>query len=145
MDQSVPHVVALHRAGLKGAPMEPLETVNIIADFGIEGDRKVRPGSKRQVLVFDDETIQAFGFRPGELDENITTHALAVSALQRGQLLRIGDVLLEVTIERPMCHKLEDLRPGLADKLEGRRGKMTRVLHGGTIRVGDPIEVMETP
>jgi len=123
--------------------MEPLEMVSIIADFGIEGDRKVRPGSKRQVLVFDEETIQAFGFRPGELDENITTRALLVSALQRGQLLRMGDVLLEVTIERPMCHKLEDLRPGLADKLEGRRGKMTRVLHGGTIRVGDPIEVVQ--
>jgi MOSC domain-containing protein YiiM len=138
-----PQIVALFRPREKGEHMEPLSTAEVIADFGLAGDRKARPGSRRQVLLMDAETVEEFGFKAGDLDENITTRDLPVSALQRGQRLRIGDVLLEVTIERPSCHKLEELRVDLATSLEGRRGKMTVVLEGGTIRVGDQIEVVD--
>ncbi len=137
------HVAALFRPQAQGEPMEPLQAVNVITGIGFEGDRKARAGSKRQVLIFDQETIEAFGFRPGELDENITTSGLAVSQLRRGQRVRAGDVLLEITIERPSCHKLDALRPGLADELRGRRGMMAVVLEGGRIAVGDRIEVVE--
>ena len=136
-----PRIVALFRPRGKGEQMEPLRSVEVLPDFGFAGDRKARPGSKRQVLLLDEETIQELGFRPGDLDENVTTRGLALDALQRGQQVRVGEVLLEVTIERPACHKLEELRPGLADEMRHRRGKMTRVLQGGEIRVGDTIEV----
>ena len=141
MEQQQPRIVALFRPRPKGEPMEPLAEVEVLADFGLEGDRKARPGSKRQVLMFDEETIHEFGFRPGDLDENITTRGLAVSELRRGQHVRIGDVVLEVTIERPTCHKLEELQPGLGERLQHRRGMMARVLQGGQLRVGDTIEV----
>ena len=140
-----PHVVALFRPGAKGEPMDPLASAQVVADFGFEGDRKARPGSKRQVLLFDQETIEEFGFRPGDLDENITTRGLAVAGLKRGQHVRIGDVVLELTIERPTCHKLEELQPGLGETLRGRRGMMARVVQGGEIRVGDAIEVEQSP
>jgi MOSC domain-containing protein YiiM len=136
-------VVGLFRPGPKGEPMQPLAMARAIAGVGLEGDRKARPGSKRQVLLMDQETIAAFGFRPGELDENITTHGLALSTLRRGQRIRVGDVLLEATIQRPSCHKLDELKPGLGDELVGRRGMMAVVLDGGEIRIGDGIEVLE--
>ena len=139
------HVVALHRPRDKGEGMEPLTAVEVIADFGFQGDRKARPGSKRQVLLLDAETISEFGFRPGDLDENITTRGLAVGELRRGQLVRIGEVLLEVTIECPACYKLDQLRPGLQDEMRHRRGMMARVLRGGQIQVGDTIQAMEQP
>ena len=145
MEQQTPRVVALFRPGAKGEPMERLNSTRVVADFGFEGDRKGRPGSKRQVLLFDEETIAEFGFRPGDLDENITTRGLAVADLRRGQHVRIGDVLLEVTIERPTCHKLEELQSGLGERLQGRRGMMARVLHGGEVRLGDAIEVVRHP
>jgi MOSC domain-containing protein YiiM len=132
-------VVGLFRPGASGEPMEALDAVEVIADLGFEGDRKGRPGSKRQVLLMDSETIEEYGFVPGDLDENITTQGLRVRDLERGQFVQIGDVVLEVTIERPTCHKLDALRPGLGDELRGRRGKMTHVVAGGTIRVGDEI------
>ncbi len=137
-----PRVVALFRPLGKGEGMEPLPEVEVIADFGFQDDRKARPGSKRQVLLLDEETIQEFGFRPGDLDENITTRGLPVGELRRGQHVRIGDALLEVTIECPACYKLEALRPGLEEAMRHRRGMMTRVLQGGVLRVGDTISVV---
>jgi MOSC domain-containing protein YiiM len=135
-------IIALFRPGGKGESMEPLRSAEVIADFGFTGDRKARPGSKRQVLLLDVETVEEFGFQPGDLDENITLRGLDVNALRRGQQLRIGNVLLEVTIECPACYKLEALRPGLEEKMRHRRGMMTRVLQGGSIHIGDRIELL---
>ena len=38
---------------------------------------------------------------------------------------------------------MDEIRPGLRAELEGRRGVLTSVEQGGTIKVGDPITVME--
>lgn len=139
MTLSHPHIIGLFRPQAPGEPVEAIDAVNVIADHGFEGDRKGKPGSKRQVLLMDIETISEYGFAPGDLEENITTQGLRVRDLERGQLVQIGEVVLEVTIERPTCHKLDALRPGLGDELSGRRGKMTRVVAGGPIKVGDGI------
>ncbi len=122
--------------------MEQLDTAEAIENLGLKGDRKTKPGSKRQVLLLDSETIRDFELRPGDLDENITTAGLAIADLRRGQRIRIGDVLLEITIERPACHKLEEIRAGLSETMRGRRGMMAVVRHGGEIHVGDEIEVV---
>ena len=140
-----PRVVGLFRPGGKGEGMQPLALAKVVADFGFEGDRKARPGSKRQVLLLDHETVAEFGFEPGDLDENITTRCLAVAELRRGQRLRIGEVVLEATIECPACYKLENLRPGLEDAMRHRRGMMTVVIEGGEIEVGDRIVVEDPP
>ncbi len=145
MEHQKPRVVGLFRPRGKGERMEALAAAEVLADFGFVGDRKARPGSKRQVLLLDLETIQEFGFRPGDLDENITTHGLAVGELRRGQLVRIGEVLLEVTIACPACYKLDELRPGLQEEMRHRRGMMARVLRGGQIHVGDTIQALEQP
>ena len=137
-----PRIIALFRSGGKGDAMEPLTEAELIADLGFAGDRKTRPGSKRQVLLLDMETVEEFGFHPGDLDENITTRGLAINALRRGQQIRVGDVILKVTIECPACYKLEARRPGLEEAMRHRRGMMTRVLQGGSIRVGDAVELL---
>lgn len=136
-------IVALFRPGGKGESMLPLTDTQVLADFGFAGDRKGRAGSLRQVLLLDEETITEFGFKPGELDENITTRGLPMHKLRRGQQVRIGEVLLEITIECPACYKLEALRPGLEEEMRRRRGMMTRVLQGGRLQVGDQIELVE--
>jgi MOSC domain-containing protein YiiM len=60
-----------------------------------------------------------------------------------GSTLRIGTVLLEVVRVAAPCKLLDDgLGPGAMDALRrGRAGSVCRVLSGGVIAVGDPVEI----
>ncbi len=138
-------IITLFRPGVQGERMQPLVEATVIEDFGFEGDRKARPGSKRQVLLMDQETSEAFGLAPGDVDENIVTRGLPVNELQRGQHVTIGEVVLEVTIECAPCHKMDEIRPGLREAMRHQRGMLTRVLRGGKIRAGDMIEAHDQP
>ena len=77
---------------------------------------------------------------PGITRENITTSGLHVNGLEIGQKLRVGETRLEVSAACMPCDQLEKVRPGLQKEIWGRRGMLCRVLEGGIIRRGDPIE-----
>lgn len=124
-------------------PMLPLTETEIIADWGLKDDRKARAGSKRQVLLVDEETLRSVDLQPGELNENLTIRGLDVNTLRPGQQVRIGDALLEVTGPCTVCGELENVRSGLKEDLRDRRGTLTRVLATGTVRLGDPLTIEE--
>jgi MOSC domain-containing protein YiiM len=130
----------LFRAPKKHLPMEELSEVCAERDRGFEGCAHGRPGSKRQVLLVDRETLEATDLRPGIIRENVTTDGLNVNGLPIGQLLRIGEARLEVSAVCTPCDQMEAIRPGLRKELWGRRGMLCRVLNGGWIRRGDSIE-----
>ena len=130
----------LFRATKKRLPMEELAEVQAVTDAGFEGCAHARPARKRQVLLVDRETLEAMDLRPGIIRENITTDGLNVNSLLIGQLLRIGRARLEVSAVCTPCDQMEAIRPGLRKELWGRRGMLCRVLEGGVIRRGDPIE-----
>ena len=104
-----------------------------------EGCAHARPGD-RQVLLIDRETLEAMDLRPGILRENITADGLNVNGLQPGQLLQIGEARIQISGVCTPCDQMEKIRPGLRKELWGRRGMLGRVLEGGIIRPGDPIE-----
>jgi MOSC domain-containing protein YiiM len=120
--------------------MEELTEVRAVSDAGFEDCAHARPGSKRQVLLVDRETLEAMDLQPGILRENITTDGLNVNSLSIGQLLRVGEARLEVTAVCAPCDQMEAIRPGLRKELWGRRGMLCRVLASGIIRRGDSIE-----
>ena len=130
----------LFRASKKRLPMEELSEVRAVGDKGFEDCAHGRPGSKRQVLLVDRETLEAMELRPGIIRENITTDGLNVNSLQVGELLRVGEARLEVSAVCTPCDQMEAIRPGLRKELWGRRGMLCRVLDGGMIRRGDSIE-----
>jgi MOSC domain-containing protein YiiM len=130
----------LFRAPKKHLPMEELSEVQVVDDAGFESCAHGRPGSKRQVLLVDRETLEAMDLQPGMIRENITTDGLNVNSLQLGQQLRIGEARLEVSMVCTPCDQMETIRPGLRKELWGRRGMLCRVLEGGVIRRGDAIE-----
>ncbi len=136
----MPRVQNLFRAPKKYLPMEELSEVRAVGDAGIEGCAHARPGSKRQVLLEDRETLEAMDLRPGIIRENITTDDMNVNSLQIGQQLLIGEARLEVSAVCTPCDQMEAIRPGLRKELWGRRGMLCRVLEGGVIRRGDSIE-----
>ena len=120
--------------------MEELSEVRVIADAGFELCAHARPGSKRQVLLVDRETLEAMDLKPGIIRENVTTDGLNVNSLPIGQLLRVGDARLEVSAVCTPCDLMEKIRPGLRKELWGRRGMLCKVVEGGVVRRGDFIE-----
>jgi len=136
----MPRVQNLFRARKKHLPMEELSEVRAVGDTGFEGCTHGRPGSKRQVLLVDRETLAAMDLRPGIIRENITTDGMNVNRLQIGQQLLIGEARLVVSAVCTPCGQMEAIRPGLQKELWGRRGMLCRVLEGGWIRRGDSIE-----
>jgi MOSC domain-containing protein YiiM len=123
------------------APSVPLDQTTIVADWGLQDDRKARAGSKRQVYLVDEATLTEFDLRPGDLNENLTIRGLDVNTLEPGRRVRVGGALLEITGPCTVCGELEQLRPGLKEQLRNRRGVLACVLETGVVRVGDPLIV----
>ncbi len=120
--------------------MEELPEVRVASNWGFEGCAHARPDSPRQVLLVDSETLEAMNLSPGLIRENITASGLNVNGLEIGQKLRVGQTRLEVSAVCTPCDQLEKVRPGLRREIWGRRGMLCRVIEGGIIRRGDPIE-----
>ena len=133
-------VVHLFRAPKRRLLMEEVFEIRALPDSGLEGCAHARPGGKRQVLLIDRETLEAMSLVPGIVRENITTEGLNVNSLATGQQLRVGEARLEVSAVCTPCGQLERIRPGLRKELWGRRGMLCRIIEGGKIRRGDPIE-----
>jgi MOSC domain-containing protein YiiM len=136
----MPIVKHLFRAPKKRLPMEELTEVRVAGNWGFEGCSHARPDSPRQVLLVDSETLEAMNLSPGLIRENITASGLNVNGLEIGQKLRVGETRLEVSAVCTPCDQLEKVRPGLRRESWGRRGMLCRVIEGGMIRRGDPIE-----
>ena len=59
-----------------------------------------------------------------------------------GSRVRLGrSAVLEITAVCEPCFRMDEIRDGLKDELEGRRGMVSRVVRGGIINVGDAITV----
>jgi MOSC domain-containing protein YiiM len=127
----------------------PRAEARLIADFGLEGDRHAgRP--KRQVSILNAETVSELAgagmpVEPGVLGENITVEGVPVMELEDGVRLRVGEAELEITGDRPACRELLGVHRNALKALVGRTGKMARVVRGGTVRPGDPIELLGGP
>lgn len=119
--------------------MESLAEARALEDVGLEGCAHARPQGKRQVLLMDRETLDAFGLAPGIVRENVTTEGLNVNGLTIGQVLQIGEVELQVSAVCDPCEQIEALRPGLQAAMQGRRGMLCKVVRGGLLRRGDEI------
>jgi MOSC domain-containing protein YiiM len=122
--------------------MKPIEEAQAVTNRGLQGCLHGRPGSRRQVLLVDIETLREFGLSPGTIRENITTEGLNLAELRPGQQLCVGEAALEVTIPCEPCDRMDEIRVGLQKGLENRRGILCRVIEGGRICRGDAIEIL---
>ena len=125
-----------------GAPMEPVESANAITGEGLQNDVS-RGRTRRQVLIVDAHTINEFGLSPGTLRENIILEGQSLSGAQRGTVINLGNAKLEVTLDCAPCDYLDDIKAGLQDDIEGKRGTLSRVLDGGVITIGDRAIISE--
>ena len=135
-------IVALHICEGHRQPMTSVQEATAVSDLGLEGDRHAMKGSARQVLVMDKETLGSLGLDAGVIKENVTLEGLDLSSVTAGQVFFLGDeVTLEATGPCEPCTRMDEIRDGLREALDGRRGIITMVLNGGVLRVGDAVRV----
>jgi len=77
---------------------------------------------------------------PGDFAENITVEGIALVHLRVGDRLRSGEALLEITQIGKECHDRCAIYYQAGDCVMPKEGVFARVLRGGTLRAGDPVE-----
>lgn len=122
----------------------PADRVTLAESKGIVGDRK-GGAVDRQLNVMVAETVaelRAKGFKagPGELGEQIVVAGLPADALAAGSRLRLGAAVVEVGIPRTGCARFEMIQGKSRQEAKGRLGVLARVVSGGEVAVGDPVE-----
>lgn len=120
--------------------MLPVESCQAVSGKGLVQDAAFGR-TKRQVLLIESETLQAFGIEPGDVRENITVEGFPLSELPPATQLTVGEAVLEVVGLCEPCARVDDVRQGLQVEMQSRRGILARVISGGALRVGDPIAV----
>ncbi len=135
-------ITNIHIARVKETPSDPVQEATALSGMGLEGDRSCRADNVRQVLFMDKETLDRLDLKPGQIKENITTSGVDLTQAKAGQVFFIGDqVTMEVVGECEACGKMDVIRPGLREGLNGRRGMLAMVINGGPIKVGDSIRI----
>jgi len=125
----------------------PVESIEVIADFGLRGDQKARKGSVRQVNVLSAEWLElltSLDYRtgPGEMGEQLIVSGFPIDDLRSGDRFRIGEyVVLEITKPRTGCSRLEQAQGQPLCEFQPAIGMLTRVIIGGTIRLGDRVRL----
>ncbi|CAD5955265.1 MULTISPECIES: MOSC domain-containing protein [Streptomyces] len=155
--------------GLSGIDKRPFEGSVRVSDPGPKGtggsglvgdavcDLRHHGGSDQAVYAFAREKLDAWerqlGGRElanGSFGENLTTVGVDVSGALIGERWRVGaELLLEVTSGRIPCRTFAD---HVKEEKWVRRftqeavtGAYLRVIEPGTIRAGDPVEIVHRP
>ncbi|WP_236697124.1 MOSC domain-containing protein [Sphingomonas sp. Leaf257] len=148
-------LAGIARHALPKGPMEVIDTATVTLEGGVEGDvrGRVKPGGRgrRQVTLIERADWDA---ALAEIDRDIPWQERRANLLVEdfdlpqipGTRLRIGTVLLQITMECDPCHRMDAIADGLQAALtpDWRGGVCTRVIEGGTIRIGDNIRIEES-
>jgi MOSC domain-containing protein YiiM len=122
--------------------MDGHATCLAIENVGLDGCAHARPGNKRQVLFASADHLLAVGVEPGAIRENLTIDGDDVQRWEIGRRVGIGDAEFEISMVCDPCERMDQLRPGLRQELQDRRGMLARVVKTGTVAVGDEVRLL---
>ncbi len=140
-------VIAVCISERTGTQKTPVGRGTLVVGHGLEGDAHAGPWHRQVSLLAREsaDKIRAKGLDvgPGDFAENILTEGIALLSLPVGTRLRVGaEALLEVTQIGKECHTGCAVRRLTGDCVMPREGIFARVLRGGIVEEGDPIEVV---
>lgn len=146
----------IYMASEASKPMVSRLEAEVIAGFGIEGDRYANktgtysknPTPGRHVTLIEAEVIEDIAQRlgiplaPHDTRRNVTTRGIELNPLV-GKKIQLGAVVLDVIRFCDPCAYLQTLvgRPVLKPLVD-RAGIRCDVVTGGTIYVGDTITIL---
>jgi MOSC domain-containing protein YiiM len=143
-------IVAINLSERKGVPKQAVPVGRLITDWGFADD--AHAGSwHRQVSLLGVESIRKIealgiqGLCTGRFAENVTTEGIVLYDLPVGSRLQLGSCLLEVTQIGKECHRHCAIYHQVGDCVMPREGIFARVICGGMVKAGDPIEVATRP
>jgi molybdopterin adenylyltransferase len=117
------------------------------ADHGMVGDAHAGHWH-RQLSLLDIESIEIMKAKganvsPGAFAENITTEGIELAVLKLGDKLKLGaEAEIEITQFGKECHGRCKIYEQIGDCIMPRQGVFASVSRGGSIIVGDVIEVI---
>ena len=131
----------------RGTVKKNINEVNVIKDFGLEGDAHAGKWH-RQVSLLSYDRIQEFRARgakveDGAFGENLVVEGIDFKTLPIGTKFKCNDVVLELTQIGKECHHGCAIFQAMGDCIMPREGVFTKVLHGGVIKEGDNLEILE--
>jgi MOSC domain-containing protein YiiM len=141
---------------VRGSPRERarrVETTEALAGIGLADDRLGQRGeaelSTRQVTLIQAEHLPVIArlARVGSVDpvglrRNLVISGINLLALKNARL-SVGDALLEIVGPCQPCSRMEEvIGPGGYAAMRGHGGMTARVLSGGRIREGDPVQAV---
>lgn len=150
-------ICGLHFTPRSFLPMRAAQSLNLIEDVGIEGDRystgegfySDRQYDGKQVTLFEVETLEALlrdhkiVLHDHEHRRNITTRGVPLNHLV-GCRFTIGGTLLEGTRLSTPCRHIEQITgQEIFTPLLNRAGLHARILKGGAIFLGDTVRLSE--
>jgi len=140
-------LVAVCLSEKSGTRKTPVSAGLLRKEHGLVGD--AHAGTGRQVSLLAVESIEkmrqtGISLGPGDFAENLTTSGLVLHTLPIGARLRVGsEALLEITQIGKECHADCEIRRLTGDCIMPVEGVFARVMLGGEVKAGDPVEVMD--
>lgn len=138
-------LISINVSSDKGTAKKPADEVNIIEDYGIDGD--AHGGSPvKQVSLLDRSEIEKMEKRtdvdlyPGDFAENLTSEGIDHDEITVGSVFEVGDsVELVVSQIGKACHDDCIVKDKTGECIMPGKGLFFKVLKGGTISTGDTI------
>lgn len=116
-------------------------------EYGLVGDAHAASDTHRQVSLLAIESIAkmhnlGLDLGPGDFAENLTTEGIELVSLPIGTQLSVGEgIILEVTQIGKECHTRCAIYHQVGKCIMPEEGVFVRVIRGGLVTAGDPIEV----
>ena len=139
-------LAGIARAARKRAPMAETGEAEVSVALGVVGDARGTKAGRQVTVLFREgweSACRDLGVSLPWVTRRANLLVEGVAIPREGGRLAIGQVLLEVTDETKPCQVMEAAHRGLRRALtpEWRGGVTCKVVQGGTIRVGDRVEV----
>lgn len=130
----------------KGVVKKQVSKTKLIQGWGLEDD--AHGGDwHRQVSLLPGESIDKMremipGLAHGAFAENIVTRYIDLGEVEIGSMISLNnEVVLEITQIGKTCHTSCKIKTITGDCIMPREGIFAKVIHGGTIEVGQEAEL----
>ena len=140
-------VISVNISEQKGTVKREVPEIQLKLRHGIVGDAHAGDWH-RQISLLAEESVDKMRsllpeLQPGAFAENIYTRGLELKSLPVGTRLRLGETVVEVTQIGKECHSDCEIKKRTGKCVMPTEGIFAVVVKEGTVRKGDPIEIVE--